>query len=145
MSLGHNCITESSEFTQVCLCRPVLRTALIGINDLRGDGAKRNPVDAVRRKEGKQEEDDIPNKSYRFAGYKQFTWWVHQRLGKGVRRVIPSCALWLFEICTHQVTKLIKLFRKKETTRRTLFPMNENEHLILYLLHCNKSQIKRLL
>ena len=94
MSLGHNCITESSEFTQVCLCRPVLRTALIGTNDLRGDGAKRNPVDAVRRKEGKQEEDDIPNKSYRFAGYKQFTWWVHQRLGKGVRRVIPSCALW---------------------------------------------------
>ena len=24
--------------------------------------------------------------------YKQFTWWVHIRLGKGVREVIPSCA-----------------------------------------------------
>lgn len=30
----------------------------------------------------------------RFAGYKQYTWWIHNRLGKGVRKVIPSCALW---------------------------------------------------
>ena len=30
---------------------------------------------------------------YRFAGYKQFSWWIHNRLGKGVRKVIPSCAL----------------------------------------------------
>ena len=27
-------------------------------------------------------------------GYKQFIWWVYQRLGKGRRRVIPSCVLW---------------------------------------------------
>ena len=33
-------------------------------------------------------------RSYRFAGYKQFSWWVHNQLGKGVRKVIPSCALW---------------------------------------------------
>ena len=32
--------------------------------------------------------------AYRFAGYKQFTWWVHNKLGKGVRKVIPSCAVW---------------------------------------------------
>ena len=32
--------------------------------------------------------------SYRFAGYKQFSWWIHNRLGKGVRKVIPSCTLW---------------------------------------------------
>ena len=31
---------------------------------------------------------------YRFAGYKQFSWWIHNQLGKGVRKVIPSCALW---------------------------------------------------
>ena len=29
-----------------------------------------------------------------FAGYKQFTWWVHNHLGFGVRKVIPSCAVW---------------------------------------------------
>ena len=33
-------------------------------------------------------------RSYRFAGYKQFTWWIHNYLGKGVRNVIPSCAIW---------------------------------------------------
>ena len=33
-------------------------------------------------------------RSYRFAGYKQFSWWIHNRFGKGVRKVIPSCALW---------------------------------------------------
>ena len=33
-------------------------------------------------------------RSYRFAVYKQFSWWIHNRLGKGVRKVIPSCALW---------------------------------------------------
>ena len=31
---------------------------------------------------------------YRFAGHKQFSWWIHNRLGKGVRKVIPSCTLW---------------------------------------------------
>ena len=33
-------------------------------------------------------------RSYRFAGYKQYAWWIHNRLGKGVKKVIPSCALW---------------------------------------------------
>lgn len=32
--------------------------------------------------------------SFRYAGYKQFTWWVHNHLGFGVRKVIPSCAVW---------------------------------------------------
>lgn len=33
-------------------------------------------------------------RSFRFAGYKQYTWWIHNYLGKGVRKVIPSCAVW---------------------------------------------------
>ena len=32
--------------------------------------------------------------SYRFAGYKQFSWCVHNQLGKEVRQVIPSSTLW---------------------------------------------------
>ena len=33
-------------------------------------------------------------RALRFAGYKQYTFWVHNYLGKGVRKVIPSCAVW---------------------------------------------------
>ena len=33
-------------------------------------------------------------RSYRFAEYKKFSWWVHSRLGKRVRKVIHSCTLW---------------------------------------------------
>ena len=47
------------------------------MNDLRGDNLT-----------------DTSNCAYRYAGYKQYTWWVHNNLGKGVRKVIPSCAVW---------------------------------------------------
>ena len=32
-------------------------------------------------------------RAYRYAAYRQFTWWMHGWLGKRVRRVIPSCAV----------------------------------------------------
>ena len=31
--------------------------------------------------------------SYRYAGYKQYTWWIHDELGKGVRKVISFCTI----------------------------------------------------
>ncbi|KAK3746312.1 hypothetical protein QZH41_006888 [Actinostola sp. cb2023] len=31
--------------------------------------------------------------SYRYASYRQFTWWIHGWLGKKIHRVIPSCAV----------------------------------------------------
>ena len=37
--------------------------------------------------------ENLDNSSYRFAGYKQYSFWVHNYLGKGVRKVIPSCAV----------------------------------------------------
>ena len=36
----------------------------------------------------------LGNSSYRFAGYKQYTFRLYSYLEKGVRKVIPSCALW---------------------------------------------------
>ena len=32
-------------------------------------------------------------RSFRYAAYRQFTWWVHGHLGRKIRRVIPSCAV----------------------------------------------------
>ena len=61
----------------VCLSKPVLDTALVVFNYFRGDSI-----------------ESINNKSYRFPGYKQYIFWVYNYLGKGVREVIPSCAVW---------------------------------------------------
>ena len=33
-------------------------------------------------------------RSFRYAGYKQFMWWIYRRLLKNNRRAIPSCTLW---------------------------------------------------
>ena len=67
---GQKCVTSSEGFNSVCLSK----TALSALNDLRGDY--------------------VNNCAYKYAGYKQFTRWVHNYLGKGVRKVIPSCAVW---------------------------------------------------
>ena len=70
------CITENGNFGAVCLQREVLKTVLRMLNNMRGDNI------------------NISNRSLRYAGYRQYTWWVHNRLGRGVRKVIPSCAIW---------------------------------------------------
>ena len=31
---------------------------------------------------------------YRYASYKQYTWWIHKWLGKGARKAIPSRTIW---------------------------------------------------
>ena len=72
------CITEAKEFKTLCLNKVVLQNVLVGLNDARGDYL----------------EEKTSNRPHRFASYKQFTWWVYKSLGKGNRRVIPSCVLW---------------------------------------------------
>ena len=38
--------------------------------------------------------NSIKNRSLHFAAYKQFVWWIYQRLGKGSKRVLQPCVLW---------------------------------------------------
>ena len=74
---GQECIKKSSGFRMVCLEKPVLHAPLSALNHVRGDFM-----------------ENLDNSSYRFAGYKQYTFWVHNYNGKGVRKVIPLCAVW---------------------------------------------------
>lgn len=72
------CILESREFETLCLNESVLKNVLTGLHVSRGDYL----------------EDVCTNRSLRYASYKQFIWWIFKSLGKGNRRVIPSCVIW---------------------------------------------------
>ena len=71
---GHNCITEPASLDLLVL-RTFLVTALLALNNLRGD-----PIEKGSGALG-------------FARYKQYISWVHNRLGKDVRKVIPACTM----------------------------------------------------
>ncbi|KAI8479744.1 positive regulation of bleb assembly [Branchiostoma belcheri] len=43
---------------------------------------------------GEEFSDPITNRAYRFQAYRQVTYFLHGRLGKSFRRVVPSCAVW---------------------------------------------------
>ena len=76
LSEGQKCITKPGRFKIVCMEKPVLHASLSVLNYLRGDSM-----------------EILENSSHRFARYKQYTFWVHNYLGKCVRKVIPSCAV----------------------------------------------------
>ena len=68
--------TISEHFATGCLHQEVLRATLCGLNHLRGDII------------------NFENRSMRYAAYLIYTWWVHNRLGRGVRKVITSSVIW---------------------------------------------------
>ncbi|KAL9978802.1 hypothetical protein ACROYT_G016366 [Oculina patagonica] len=71
------CIIQHPSFETVCLRREVLETAIVGLSQARGIRAPR----------------ELNNINYRYTAYRQFTWWVHNRLGRYVRKVIPACVV----------------------------------------------------
>jgi len=77
MEENTKCITQHPAFEPVCLLRDVLRTALVARNDIRRDNLR----------------EPLSNETLRLSAYRQFTYWVHQRLGRHVRRVVPSCVV----------------------------------------------------
>ena len=79
-SEGKKCITLAHELQLMCLNKTILKNVLVGLHETR-----RDPLENYK---------DLQNRSLRFAAYKQFIWWIFQHLGKGNRRVIPSCVVW---------------------------------------------------
>ena len=75
---GNLCVTNAEEFKTLCLKASVLKNVLVALHETKGDAL----------------EKEVRNKSYRFAAYKQYVWWIYNGLGKGNRRVLPSCVLW---------------------------------------------------
>ena len=96
----------------VCLEKPVLHASLSALNHLRGDSM-----------------ENLDNSSYRFAGYKQYTFWVHNYLEKGVRKVISSCAVWKIrnEYKVDSDVYLPFMERKEDEER----PLNTDDYFIL--------------
>ena len=74
--MGSNvCITAHLSFERVCLDMEVLRTALVAMSDVRFD----------------RYSEPVQMRTFRLAAYRQFTWWIHDRLGRSVRRIISAC------------------------------------------------------
>jgi hypothetical protein len=70
-----NCITLSSRFVKLCLDPDVLELCIRNTGDIRND------------------REDNSTRAFRKAAYRQFILARHGHLGKGNRRVCPSCVV----------------------------------------------------
>lgn len=69
------CVTSYQRFQNICIDREVLELAIRAQCDIRAD------------------EPDYSMSSYRKAAYRQYVLWKYGKLGRGNRRVLPSCVV----------------------------------------------------
>ena len=55
----------------------------------------RNVLTSLHETQDNVSEENQSGRSYRFAAYRQFFWFVIERIGKRNCRVIPSCFIWM--------------------------------------------------
>ncbi|XP_068690933.1 P2X purinoceptor 7-like [Montipora foliosa] len=71
-----SCITENENFSAVCTNPAVIETAFNQYLENEG------PID-----------DEPLNDTYRYVAYRQYTYWIHKKLGRKIRIAIPSCVV----------------------------------------------------
>ncbi|XP_064638314.1 uncharacterized protein LOC135494328 [Lineus longissimus] len=98
-------ITLHCDFELVVLKKPILRTALVAMKDVKRASLV----------------EPITERAYRLAAYRQFTWWIHERLGKKVRKVIPSCVVQLIRETFQDPNGQYTGFREADETE-TVYP-----------------------
>jgi P2X purinoceptor 7 len=69
------CVTAYNIFYKIVLDPHVLGVAILNRVDIRADPA------------------DFSDRSYRKAAYRQYILWAHKHLGRGNRKVAPSCVV----------------------------------------------------
>ena len=116
--VGTGCVTENPSFSGVCINQDVLEVSLLLMSDIRADTLTR-PIasryasfllfifyfsfewsysielikDCTLRYDIHSLVKIFDFRTLRLAAYRQFTLWAHGKLGRRVRRIIPSCVV----------------------------------------------------
>ena len=91
----YNCITEHEQFKVACLNKDILCTALVMMITIRGDPLTL-PLSnryAAFKLYVYLFILFIHYRLYKLAAHRQFIYWTHNKLGKGIWKVIPSCVV----------------------------------------------------
>ena len=88
------CITLSSRFTKLCLDPDVIELCIRNTGDIRND------------------REDNSSRAFRKAAYRQFILARHGHLGKGNRRVCPSCVVMKIRERWPSITGVYMVYRE---------------------------------